>query len=145
MKGTTPDQVCKAIAMVKSVGMEVLLFFILGLPGETKETMAETIKFTKSVDADYITLGIAQPFLGTPFYDYLVENKYLKTKDWSKYDPMKCLVYDYPHLSGEEIFQAHYYGLRSFYLRPSYILKRILKIRSFRLIWKKLLQPITFY
>jgi len=130
-KGITLDQVRSAITMVKSVGIETMLFLILGLPGETKKTMTETIEFAKSVDVDYITLGIAQPCLGTPFYDYLVQNKYLKTRDWNQYDPSKPPVYDYPHLSSEEIFQAHYEGLRSFYLRPSYILKRALKIRSF--------------
>jgi len=130
-KGVTPDQVRRTAKMIKKAGMEVLLFTILGLPGETKETIAETIKFVKSMDVDYITMGIAQPRPGTPFEDYLVKNNYLRTQNWSQYDPMEPPVYDYPNLSSEEIFQAHYKGLKSFYLRPSYIIKHILKIRSF--------------
>lgn len=130
-KGITPDQVRKTAAMIKEVGMEVLLFTILGLPGETKETMAETINFIKSINVDYVTLGIAQPYPGTPFYNYLAENNYLRTRDWSQYDPMSLPVYDYPHLSAQEIFRAHYVGLRKFYLRPSYIIRRALKVRSF--------------
>lgn len=129
-KGITPDQVRKTAAMIKKTGMRVLLFAILGLPGETRETMAETIEFIKSTDVDYATLGIAQPYPGTPFYDYLVQNGYLRTRDWSQYDPMARPVYDYPNLSSEEILKAHYEGLRSFYLRPSYIIKYALKIRS---------------
>ena len=122
-KGVTPDQVAKTAAMIKKAGIEVLVHNILGLPGETKETMQETIDFLKSIDIDYITLGIAQPRPGTPFFDYLVKNNYLKTRDWSQYDPMSPPVYDYPNLSSQEIFDAHYQGLRSFYLRPSYIAK----------------------
>jgi len=130
-KGVTPEQIRRVAAMIKKDGMKIVLFLLLGLPGETKKTMQETIEFAKSIDVDYITLGIAQPFVGTPFWNYLVENSYLRTKDWSKYDPMEPPVYEYPHLSSEEIFKAHCQGLRSFYLRPSYIFKQVLQIRSF--------------
>ena len=129
-KGVTPDQVRRTSAMIKKEGMKLALFLLLGLPGETKKTMAETIKFAKSINVDYVTLGIAQPYPGTPFYDYLVKNNYLKTRDWSKYDPMQPPVYDYPNLSSQEIFQAHCQGLKGFYLRPSYILSQALQIRS---------------
>lgn len=129
-KNVTPDQIRQTIALIKKEGMKVVLFLLLGLPGETKETMRETIDFAKSVDADYITLGIAQPYPGTPFFDYLAQNNYLKTRDWSQYDPMQPPVYDYPNLSSEEIFRAHRQGLKEFYLRPSYLMKQALQIRS---------------
>ncbi len=129
-KGITPDQVRNTAAMIKKAGMEIMLFTIFGLPGETKETIAETIKFVNSMDVDYATMGVAQPRPGTAFYDYLVQNNYLKTRDWSQYEPTAKPVYEYPNLSSEEILRAHYEGLRSFYLRPSYIVKRLLKIRS---------------
>ena len=129
-KGVTPDQVRQTAAMIRKAGIEVLVHNMLGLPGETKETMRETIEFIKTLDVDYVTLGIAQPRPGTPFYDYLSMNGYLRTKDWSQYDTMGVPVYDYPNLSGQEIFKAHCQGLREFYLRPSYIIKQILKIRS---------------
>lgn len=129
-KGTTPERVREVAAMIKKEGMKIVLFLLLGLPGETKETMNETIKFARSIDVDYVTLGIAQPFVGTPFWDYLVQNNYLKSKDWSRYDPTELPVYDYPNLSAQEILDAHCKGLRSFYLRPSYIIKQFLQIRS---------------
>lgn len=130
-KGITPEQVRTAAAMIKKAGIDVLLFTIIGLPGETKETIAETIEFVKSIDVDYVTMGVAQPRPGTPFDDYLVKNGYLKTRDWSQYDPTKPPVYDYPGLTSEEIFEAHNQALREFYLRPSYIIKRAFKIRTF--------------
>ncbi len=130
-KGVTKEQIRQTVAVIKKEKMKILLFLLLGLPGETKETMAETIDFAKSLNVDYVTLGIVQPFVGTPFYDYLVENKYLRTRDWSQYDPMKPPVYDYPNLSSQEIFKAHFEGLRGFYLRPSYIFNQALRMRSF--------------
>jgi radical SAM superfamily enzyme YgiQ (UPF0313 family) len=129
-KGITPEQVRRTAKMIKDAGIEVLLFTIFGLPGETKETIAETINFVKSMDVDYATMGIAQPRPGTPFDDYLVKNNYLRTRDWSQYDPTKPPVYEYPGLTSQEIFQAHSQALQEFYLRPSYIFKRALKIRS---------------
>ena len=129
-KGVAPEQIRKAAAMIKKEGMKIVLFLLLGLPGETKETMQETIKFAKSINIDYVTLGIAQPFVGTPFYKYLTDNGYLRTREWNKYDPTELPVYDYPNLSAQEILDAHRNGLLSFYLRPSYILKQILQIRS---------------
>jgi radical SAM superfamily enzyme YgiQ (UPF0313 family) len=131
-KNITKEDVRRTVYFIKKEGMEILLYLILGLPGETKRTMAETLKFAKSINVDYITLGIAQPYPGTPFYDYLSKNNYLKTRDWSLYDPMKAPVYEYPNLSSRDILQVHYSGLRSFYLRPAYILKKLLKIRSFQ-------------
>jgi len=129
-KGVAPEQIRKAAAMIKKEGMKIVLFLLLGLPGETKETMQETIQFAKSINIDYVTLGIAQPFVGTPFYKYLTDNGYLRTREWNKYDPTELPVYDYPNLSAQEILDAHRNGLLSFYLRPSYILKQILQIRS---------------
>src|SRR3990172_4687394 len=57
-------------------------------------------------------------------------NGIFNKKDWSLYDPMKKPVFSYPWLSADEI--AHYsaYGLRQFYLRPGYIVKRLSSIRS---------------
>jgi radical SAM superfamily enzyme YgiQ (UPF0313 family) len=129
-KNITPEQVKETVATAKKIGLKTAVYFILGLPGETEKTMEKTINFAKSLQADFITLGIAQPLPGTRFYDYLKQNNFLLTDNWSKYDPVKPPVYQYPHLSSEEIFEAARRGYRQFYLRPSYIVKRILQIRS---------------
>lgn len=129
-KNVTPGQVKEAVSLIKKEGMQVLVYFMLGLPGETKQTMKKTIEFARTLDADLITLGIASPYPGTEFYDYLKGNNFLKTTDWSKYDPMGKPVFGYPDLSSEEIYRAMLHGMRSFYLRSSYLLKRLSSIRS---------------
>jgi radical SAM superfamily enzyme YgiQ (UPF0313 family) len=110
--------------------MNSIIFCVIGFPGETRESVENTIAFLKKLDATYITLGLAVPAPGTDFYRYVEENGYLMTKDWSRYDPLQKPVFGYPSLSAEEMVFYQAYGLRQFYLRPTYILRKFFAIRS---------------
>ena len=130
-KNVNPQQIKEAVSLVRKQGMDTIIFCVVGFPGETKESIEKTVSFLKTLDATYITLGIAVPAPGTDFYRYVEENNYLLTKDWSLYDPMKKPVFSYPDLSDDEIAYYSADGLRQFYLRPNYILHRLKSIRSF--------------
>lgn len=130
-KGVSAENIREAISMIKRSGMDTILFCVVGFPGETKESIETTIAFLKTLDTTYITLGIAVPTPGTDFYRFVEKNNYLLTKDWSQFDPMKKPVFSYPNLSSDEIAYYSAYGLRQFYLRPSYIIDRMLSIRNF--------------
>jgi len=130
-KGITAEKIREAVSLIKKCGMDTIVFCVVGFPGETRESIQKTIIFLKTLDTTFITLGIAVPAPGTDFYRHVEENKYLLTKDWSLYDPMKKPVFSYPWLSSDEIAYYSRYGLRQFYLRPRYILGRIKTIRSF--------------
>ncbi len=129
-KGVRREQIRQSVAMVREAGMDALLFCVVGFPGETRESMRETLQFLKSVNASFITLGIAVPAPGTDFYRQMDANGYLMHKRWDLYDPLKKPVYSYPNLSGEEIHEFAAHGLREFYLRPSYIWDRVRAIKS---------------
>ncbi len=129
-KNVTPEIVERAVKMVQAARMQVLVYFMLGLPGENKDTMKETIEFAMKIKPDIITLGIATPHPGTEFYDILKSNGYLTTDDWSMYDPARFPVYNYPDLTGQEIHDAMVRGYRSYYLRPSYIIRRLKVLNS---------------
>jgi len=129
-KGVRRQQVRESVTMVRESGIDALLFCVLGFVGETRQSMAETIQFLKTVPASFITLGTAVPAPGTEFYRYMDEKGHLHHKQWDLYDPLKGPVFSYPELSGDEIFSTAAYGLRQFYLRPGYILDRALSIRS---------------
>jgi radical SAM superfamily enzyme YgiQ (UPF0313 family) len=129
-KNESPEEVENAVQSAKKAGLKTQVYFILGLPGETQQTMEKTIRFALKINPDIITLNIANPQPGTRLYEYLVKNNYLKTKDWSKYDPTLPPVFDYPQLKGEEIYAKMKQGYRRFYLRPGYIAKRMLGMRS---------------
>ena len=130
-KNVNPEQVRDAVRLIREQGMDSLVFCVIGFPGETKESILETISFLKTLDTIYITLGLATPVLGTDFFRYLEKNNYLHTKDWSLYDPLKKPVFSYPSLSADEMYYYSTSGIRSFYLRPKYILHRILSIRNY--------------
>ena len=66
-KNITPEMVEEAVSAAKKVGINTAVFFMLGLPGETKETMKKTIAFAKRIDPDIVTFNIATPHTGTPY------------------------------------------------------------------------------
>jgi len=126
-KKVTPDQVREAVENIQKAGMDALVYFIFGLPFETKESMMKTLEFAKSLKADLVTFGIAIPHPGTSFYNYLKDKGYLLTEEWDRYDPMLPPPYSYPELSSQEIYKFSRFAYRSYYLRPVFILKRFLK------------------
>lgn len=130
-KNISSEQIRDAVSMIKNHGMDTIVFCVVGFPGETRESIETTISFIKTLDTTFVTLGIAVPAPGTDFYKYVEKNNYLLTKDWSLYDPMKKPVFSYPWLSADEIEYYSRHGLRKFYLRPTYILGRMLSIRNF--------------
>lgn len=129
-KNVTPEMIKGAVERTRKAGISPMVYFMLGLPGETKETMERTINFARELGPDIITLGMATPHPGTKFYDYIKKNDYFRTNNWNQYDPNKPPVFDYGELSSEEIYETMKRGYRSFYLRPSYILNRLKGVRS---------------
>ncbi len=125
-KRITADQVKETVENVKRLGMKTLVYFILGLPYENKLTMMETLKFAKKLKAEFVTFGIAIPHPQTAFFRYLKEKGYLLTEKWDEYDPLGPPPYSYPHLSSHEIYSFARKAYRSYYLRPEYVLKRLL-------------------
>lgn len=124
-KHVTPEQVRRAASDAKKAGLEVLVYFVFGLPGETRDTMRKTLRFAKSLEADLVTFGVAIPHPGTEFYSYLKQRGYLLTEDWSRYNPMLPPPYSYPGLSSSEIYEFSRKAYRSYYLRPRLVWKRL--------------------
>jgi radical SAM superfamily enzyme YgiQ (UPF0313 family) len=125
-KGITPDQVRKAVELAKSVGLTTEGYFMIGHPDETEKTIQETIRFSVSLGLDYAKFTINTPLPGTPLFEEWDRAGVIKTKDWSKYNfhtPPKEL-YDHPNLDWTVI--DHYYRLamRTFYFRPSFLVRR---------------------
>lgn len=125
-KGITFDQARQAVKWAKEAGLETLTYFMVGLPGETEESMRRTIEFALELDATYSKVSILLPLPGTPLFEEFEEKGYLKSREWGVYnqhDPSS--VYEHPNLSWEKIL--HYYDLfyRRYYLRPSFIWRRL--------------------
>ena len=130
-KGITTDQVKKAVDFTKKAGIQVLGYFMLGIPGETEEEIRQTIKFSKNLNIDFAQFSIATAYPGTVLYQIAEEQNKI-TGDWSKSmyalggKPMISL-------SDVPIDKLYYYtkkAYRSFYFRPSYVWKKMAAIRS---------------
>jgi hopanoid biosynthesis associated radical SAM protein HpnJ len=104
--------------------------FILGLPGETRATIEETIRFAQEMNPETLQVSLASPYPGTGFYDYVTKNSFLTVDslvDETGYQ--KCTV-SYPEVSADEIFKAVETFYRRYYFRPRYIWKSLKKMAS---------------
>ena len=119
-KGITIKQTLRTIRLCKKFGLETQAHLIFGLPGETKETIKDTIKFIIKANPDYANFYCAIPFPGTEFWDYVIKNNYLITRDWSKFEINNAIL-SYPNLKTLEILNAKRTAFIKFYFRQSKI------------------------
>lgn len=118
-KGAYPDKARKALRWAKDAGIKNWGYFIIGLPGETKETIRETIDFSKSLPLDIALFHVAAPYPGTPFFFDVVENNWFrKGTRWEQVDMDKGTVLDYPDLTAEELLYWQRRAFREWALRP---------------------------
>ncbi len=111
-KNATIENARKAVAITKEAGIQVWAYFIIGLPGETKETIKQTSAFARELPADLVNFSVATPYPGTPFYKTADKNGWLKNVEWEDFDQNYSAVVSYPQLSDKEIMQ----GIKRCYL-----------------------------
>jgi radical SAM superfamily enzyme YgiQ (UPF0313 family) len=119
----------EAVRITRKVGIDVRAAFMLGNPGETKETLEETLTYAIKLNPEIAIFNITTPFPGTEMFDWAKANGYLTTTDWEDYD-LANPVMELPTISSEQIQQFYQKAYRKFFLRPSYLAMRIAKIRS---------------
>ena len=140
-KGISLDKVEQVFNSAKKIGIERLAYFMIGSPTETKEDINQTIKFAKRVDADYVHITILTPYPGTRIYQLALEQGVIKNDYWREFakNPAKGVITQYweKELTRKELFDLLNKFYKEFYGRPSYILKELLKIRSFKDLVKK--------
>ena len=95
--------------------------FILGLPGETKETIEETIQYAQELNPKTIQVSLPAAYPGTFLYNQAMENGWLIAEDGQQLvsaDGVQNSVLEYPHLTSAEIFEAVDTFYKRFYFRP---------------------------
>lgn len=130
------------------LGITIHGTFILGLPGETKETIEETIKFATEVNPHTIQVSIAAPYPGTKLYDQAVENGWLDTTHAELVDEhgIQVAQLHYPHLSHTEIFDSVETFYRRFYFRAGKIASLVGEMaRSPEMMRRRLRDGIEFF
>lgn len=123
-KGITTKQSIEFSKNAIKAGLLVHADFIVGLPGETKETAQQTLDLIKKMKPDLLQMAIASPIPGTHFYNYVKENGYLLIDDMSesidKDGYQKCIV-SYPDFTKDDIEYWLGHILKSYYFRPGYV------------------------
>ncbi len=129
------DKFKEIITSCRKEGIVTSGYFVIGMPGETKESIERSLDFAKSLDLNEVAVFIATPFPGTELYDICKEKKYLKYE----YDQITAedeieskIFFETPLISGNELRKAQSRFYSEFYKaqalrRPVYYLKRMLK------------------
>ncbi|MEO0248052.1 MAG: radical SAM protein, partial [candidate division WOR-3 bacterium] len=118
-KGITKEQVERALGWAKHAGIKNWGYFIIGLPGETEESIRRTIAFSRRLPLDLVLFHIAAPHPGTPFFFEVVENGWFRPgTQWEEVDMDRSTVLDYPHLRAEDLERWAQRAFRAWALRP---------------------------
>ncbi|GFI26136.1 anaerobic magnesium-protoporphyrin IX monomethyl ester cyclase [Lachnospiraceae bacterium] len=126
-KGITLEQSRKFDAAAKKAGMRVHGCFMVGNPGETKETMMETLNFAKSLRMDTAQFFPLIVYPGTEAWTWAKQKNYITAKsydEWLTPDGMHNCVLSTPKVSNKEFVDFCNYARRKFYLRPKYVLMK---------------------
>jgi hopanoid biosynthesis associated radical SAM protein HpnJ len=102
----------------KALGIKIHGTFIMGLPGETPETIEATIRFAQEIDPDTLQVSLAAPYPGTELYREAVARGWLAEAELVDADGVQAAVLGYPHLTRSEIFASVESFYRRFYFRP---------------------------
>jgi radical SAM superfamily enzyme YgiQ (UPF0313 family) len=107
----------------REVGILNWGYFVIGLPGETEDTIKQTIAFSKSLPLDIALFHVASPYPGTPFFEQVAKNGWFRPGvRWEDVNMDECTVIDYPHLSAERLEYWQKRAFQEWALRPRPIL-----------------------
>lgn len=123
------DDTRRAVALAGKAGINTFGFFILGLAGETEESIARTVAFAKSLPLDIAKFDMCIPYPGTPYFRELEKEGRIRSKDWARYNchQIDDPLFAHPAVSWPVLQKQYKEAFRAFYLRPGYIARRCAK------------------
>lgn len=131
-KGITIEGVRKTVGLTKELGMKALGFFLIGAPGDTRETVKKTVRFAKELNLDYVQFSkcLAKPL--TPLWKQAVDDM---GKDyWRNWilgaETDRALPRPWSGLSNNEIDRMAKWAYVSYHSRPSFLFKATMKVGS---------------
>jgi hopanoid biosynthesis associated radical SAM protein HpnJ len=147
-KGMLIDVAKKFTKDCHELGITIHGTFILGLPGETKETIEQTIKFATEINPHTIQVSLAAPYPGTFLYKQAVENGWLDIEHAELIDEhgVQIAPLNYPHLSHGEIFDSVEVFYKRFYFRAGKIASIVNEmVRSPTMMKRRLREGVEFF
>ena len=144
-KGTRLDIIRRFTADCHRLGITVHGCFILGLPGETRETIQETIRFAKEINPHSVQVSLSAPYPGTELYAQALAEGWIAKDGLLEDHGNQTAVLNYPNLSSDEIFQAVEEFYRAFYFRPSKIIEMVAEmLTSWHMFSRRIREGIEF-
>ncbi len=134
-KGITLKQSEQAVKWTKKVGMKARAFIIIGMPGETKQSIDDTINFVKKLPLDVVAFYAVMVYPGNELYKIIKREGKLLHEDFSQYtsliDTKNTKLHYVPEgLTEDYVKKSIERAYKEFYLRPSYLIRQGLSIRS---------------
>jgi len=134
-KDTTLEQVEEAVSISREVGLQTIGYFMFGSPGESPETIRQTIDYARKLKLDFAQFAITTPFPGTKLYEMYLESSHGKSIPWESFvyaggGSMVSPVFESSQLSRTDLNYWVGQAYREFYLRPSYVWQRLKQVRS---------------
>ncbi len=127
-KGATIERARQFTKDCHKLGLVIHGDFILGLPGETRETIQNTIAFAKELDVETIQVSVAHAYPGTELYDYAVKNGFMVTGDKMVDEGGHQLAHiQYPGLPADEILESVHRFYDEYYFRPKAVFRILRK------------------
>lgn len=127
-KGITLEQTRRAVRWAKEVGLTVYTPFIIGIPGETYEDALKTIDFAIELNPDIANFHALTPFPGTELYDS-IDRYGMISEELEDFTYQGAAFIPYT-MKREDILMLRQLAFKRFYSRPSYIMRRLLRLRS---------------
>jgi hopanoid biosynthesis associated radical SAM protein HpnJ len=148
-KGLRTDIARRFTEDCRKLGIMIHGTFILGLPGETTETIQKTIQFAKDINPHTIQVSLAAPYPGTTLYKQAIENGWLEENhavNLVNAKGVQLAAIGYPHLSREEIFHSMEEFYKRFYFRPGKIWEIVREmLTSWDMMKRRLREGVEFF
>lgn len=112
----TVEQARKAFKWTKDAGIKIWFYAMLGLYGDTKKTMRQTIDLTKELSPDIVNFAVSAPYPGTRWHQIATEKGFLIDHKWSDYDQNYSAIVDQPDCSHQDVKAYQRKGYLEWYL-----------------------------
>lgn len=135
-KGITTAQVRDAFRWSREAGILRAAFFMINLPGDTRETVEKTIAFSREIDPDFVSFELLKPLPGTRIREALEGMPNLRIdeglwNDWDSCTVANKVFFTQNDLTRDYLEDAFERAVKRFYLRPAYVWRAVRRLRSF--------------
>lgn len=122
-KDITLEQIRQAFRETREAGIDTLAHVIFGLPGETEQTLKETLRFVLEIDPTYAQFYCATPFPGTELREEAIQQGWITDLDWSNHEINQAIL-ETKELRRSQLIKWKRRAYLRFYFRPKYLLRQ---------------------